>query len=1417
MTTVDTDPEVDNLMSVDPDSAEGPCPDPLGRGALAGLGALFLVLTFVQAPGLIVDDTKLPVIMVPLSWMRSALHLWSLTVASGSVQDQTFGYFFPMAPFFELMHLLHVPVWCAERIWLALLLTVGAWGVIRLAESLGIGKRWARVLAGIAYCVAPIVVDWAAISATLVAVVMLPWVLVPLVRGSREGSPRRAAARSGVAVALMGGVNATVVLSTLPLAVLWLVTRSAGPRRRALTGWWVVSIGLACFWWAIPTVLQGKYGYNYLPYTETASVTTATASAFEALRGASYWQNYYDLGGPLVPGGWTIVTSWFAILGTTLVAALGLAGLARRIPERLFLAASAAFGVVVIASGYGGPFGGPLSSVVVHLLTTSLAPLRNISKFSADVALPLALGLAWLVSMVPRPSVAARMPGRVDRRWIRPVVASVAVIAVVAASMPFWLGELYPSGGFRAIPTYWQQSADWLAAHQGRQTSLLVPGASFARYTWGSPDDEPLSVVASTSVTVRSIIPLGSDGNTEMLSTVEDVLASGTPQAGLAPFLGRSGIDYVVERNDLNLRSTSAIPPAQVHQVLSQSPGLVEVAAFGPYIPKSRAAQGDLPNYDSPASLHLRSIEIWAVTPAVSEVQTFPTVDPLVVNGASGSLLPLAGSGVLSGRAAVLATDPASTRAAANEGATLAITDGNQRRAVSFGKVDENVSYLLSPRQHFGRTGSLPLNYSSSDKSVDQTVASPIGGATVTSSSYGSSPLLDLPAQGPASAFDGDPTTAWIASAAADSVGQWVSIRFSHPVPLESIAITPLDDTPARPWIEEVLLTTDRGAIRQHIPKGNAPVTVAVVPGQTSQLTIKIAKVWKSHNHTFQGAGITNVTIPGVTFQPAMRLPVTGLARFSGPGANPPLLSLSDPIDNPNLDFAGPTTPAEPIARKFELPKATTMSISGTAVPVPGTALEDLLATAAAPTDQRLQITASSWLRDLPRYRAENLVEAGTLPWIAGLGDSSPSLTIRWNGARPVGSIDLGLYREASRPTEVVISSPAGSRREPVARTGGIVRFAPMTTDTLTVRFSSYAQVKTADPVGPSAIGVVKLPIKVPVGLSSISVPDLGATRAVPPSPTTPVDLACGSGPSVEVDGVVVPTASSGTLANLIKLQPMAFHACQSPAISLAAGRHVIAFPAGSALRMTALTGVSPTAVDDGAAASATTEAAVAPRATHVVDWVAARRTVDVGPGASIYLQVSQNFNPGWTATLDGHVLKAVQLDGWQQGWIVPAGSGGTVTMTFVPDQSYRLGLGLGAVLLVLLACLALFGRTSSPYEAIGPRRRLPLALLVAAAVVITFVIGGVVMVILLVPLLYAARRWGSGVMGIVAGVSFFAAGVIVALDPNTVPGYHIGAFSGPVQLLSVAAIGAVLCAVVVDGHEQPDEGPSAISDDADG
>ena len=169
------------------------------------------------------------------------------------------------------------------------------------------------------------------------------------------------------------------------------------------------------------------------------------------------------------------------------------------------------------------------------------------------------------------------------------------MIVVFLAAMPFWQRDLYPTGGFAAIPHYWNQAADWIEGHQGAQTTLLVPGATFGEYTWGKPEDEPLSVLTSTSVTSRAVVPPGSNGNTVMLSTIEDAISTGTAQPGMAEYLSRSGIDYVVERNDLDLTLTGAPPPASVHQVLSETPGLTEVASFGPYLPSPRSRTGRFP------------------------------------------------------------------------------------------------------------------------------------------------------------------------------------------------------------------------------------------------------------------------------------------------------------------------------------------------------------------------------------------------------------------------------------------------------------------------------------------------------------------------------------------------------------------------------------------------------------------------------------------------------------------------------------------------------------------------------------------------------------------------------------------------------------------------------------------------------
>ena len=1369
--------------------------EPSSRWLLVVIGIGFLAIAFSQSSGLIEDDTRLSMLMSPMSFIGSSLHFWSQNIYGGTAQLGT-GFLLPMGFFFGLTHLLHVPTWCAERIWLALLLTGACWGVVRLCEALGIGNRWARVLAGLVYCAAPLVFTWTTISTQLLAGILLPWMLIPLVTGSREGSPRRAAARSGVAVALMGGANAVTIVAVLPLGLFWLATRQRSPRRRALFGWWVIALGLACFWWLAATLFVGKYGFNYLPYTETSVVTTSSTSVFESLRGASFWLDYYHLGGPLDPGDWTLVSTNYGIVGTVVVAALGLAGLCRRIPERLFLVSSLAFGVVVIAAGYAGSFGAPFSHQVQHLLQNGLAPFRNVSKFSPDVTLPVVLGLAWMVSVPLWSEARRRSLKRVvpAAKAATMAVALVAVVAVVVAAAPYWKDEAYPSGGFAAIPHYWSEAGSWLDAHQGHENALLVPGSSFATYTWGDPQDEPLEVVSDTSVEWRNVIPIASNGYIQMLDTVEQVLDNGTSTPGLAQYLSRQGIKYVVERNDLDLAKSGAPPPAQVHQVLSETPGLTEVASFGPILPKSQVQLGPLPVYNSMADVHLRPVEIFRVDAPTSIVSTYPAANPVVVSGDVGSLLPLSTAGVVQGRAAVLAGDPLAKGVASSPEATWAITDGNQRRYLSFGNIRNNQSYVLSAGQQLpGAAPGVPATFTVVPGVTHQTVEAPIGAKSVSASSYGSSPLYDQPDDGPAAAFDGSPYTAWVADAANHSVGQWVSITFDHPTELSTITVTPVASAqPTQPSISRITITTDRGSVTRSLPKSGSPVRLSVPRGMSSHLKVTIAAVRPLPTLPtggFElGAGIVDIAIPGVSFQQQLKVPDDESDSFDALTSNSPVIVFDRPIPNVNLSLGYSQTDDPAMARQFTIPKAMTASVSGYAVPLPSATLEQLLEFLAHVPATSLKVTASSWLGDLPRFRAGNLVSDSTRPWLAGEGDTNPSLRLSWSRPRTIDSISLTLSAQASRPTRIAITSASGRRFVlAVPKAGGVIDFPPLTTDSLQVQILSLSPNDQLSPLTGA-----ESPL--PVGLSRIAIPALNATVAPPLDTGAPVTLPCGQGPFIQIDGTSIPTALSGTLGDLVDLTPMRMVACPSTrgGVDLTAGTHT--FAAANFFRSFEVTSVS---MQGAAPVTLSTPRA---RTATIQSWNAENRSLKVSAGPATYLAVAQNYNSGWTATLAGETLTPIRLDGWQQGYIIPAGSAGVVKMVMAPDRIFRLLLGLGAALLVLLLALALLPGRRKVAEVSEPGAMPARWVLFVGTLVVLGLISGP-LALVAVPLVLIGRKWGHGFLAVIAFVAFLVAGVAAALHPAVSGSTGAGAFSPLAQIASVVALAAVLCALVLDGR----------------
>src|SRR5690606_30179620 len=104
--------------------------------------------------------------------------------------------------------------------------------------------------------------------------------------------------------------------------------------------------------------------------------------------------------------------------------------------------------------------------------------------------------------------------------------------------------------------------------------------------------------------------------------------------------------------------------------------------------------------------------------------------------------------------------------------------------------------------------------------------------------------------------------------------------------------------------------------------------------------------------------------------------------------------------------------------------------------------------------------------------------------------------------------------------------------------------------------------------------------------------------------------------------------------------------------------------------------------------------------------WSADHREVTVTSAPhSRVLVVPESVNPGWSARSDdGTVLTPVTVNGWQQGWVLPADTAGTVTLTFGSNAFYRAGLVGGLALLPVLALLAFLPTRRCPTQDEPPR-----------------------------------------------------------------------------------------------------------------
>ena len=164
---------------------------PLSRCWLWLVATVALTLSFAASPGQISPDTKLDLTANPLRFLARATNLWNSELPFGQAQNQAYGYLFPHGAFFLAGHLLGLPGWVTQRLWWALLLTVGFWGLLRVAEALGIGSPTSRVIAAAAFALSPrVLTTLGSISSETLPIMLAPWVLLPTIvalRGEADG------------------------------------------------------------------------------------------------------------------------------------------------------------------------------------------------------------------------------------------------------------------------------------------------------------------------------------------------------------------------------------------------------------------------------------------------------------------------------------------------------------------------------------------------------------------------------------------------------------------------------------------------------------------------------------------------------------------------------------------------------------------------------------------------------------------------------------------------------------------------------------------------------------------------------------------------------------------------------------------------------------------------------------------------------------------------------------------------------------------------------------------------------------------------------------------------------------------------------------------------------------------------------
>ena len=1201
---------------------------------LAGLLVVWSVAWSV-APGKISADTKTDLYLDPWGFLGRSLHVWDPQVTWGGLQNQAFGYLFPMGPFFALGSEI-LPMWVVQRLWWMALLTAGFLSMLGLLRAFGVAGAGVRVIASLAYVLAPrVITTIGGLSSEAHAQLLAPAILLPLVLVDRgELGPRKGAALSGLAVLFCGGVNATATVVAILPAALWLLTRRAW-WRDSLTWVWGLVVLAATSWWLVPLVVLGRYSPPFLDWIENAQTVTAQITLLDVFRGTTAWLGHLvTSGGVWWPAGYELVSSPPIIVATAAVMALGLAGFAvPQLPHRRFLVICLALGVLVIALPHQGPFESPLSEQVQALLDGPLAPLRNVHKADLLIRLPLAVGLAHCL--------AAFSTWRPRREWLPAVAVAGVALTVVGAAAPGFSGAIAPRGSFAEVAQHWRDLGRWLDDRDDG-TALIVPASSFGEYTWGRPMDEPLRALTTASYAVRDAVPLTPAGTIRLLDEVENRLQTGGSLGGASSTLRSAGVRYLVLRNDLAASQAGQPPVALARSALLNTPDVAFVKGFGKTVVDT-------------SGVRVFPVEVYSLAGDVaSDLQLWDADDLLGASGAPEDLARLADAG-LGGRPVVFDGD----RHDDLQPGSQAVTDGFRARDRWFGAPrGQDVTSGLDERGALTASDYLPWPEVEWRSLVTYTGIRDVRASTSIAQDFGPAGLQ--PAHRPFAALDGTPDTSWVT--AFDPEPTW-TVALQVPTDVTRVVVQPARlDRYGRAFgvVTDVSVSTDAGTVDARLSTTGQPTTIELPAGRTSHVSVRILDTTNGQPADVV-TGLAEVSIPGLVPGEVVSAPAAALGPAETTVLGAGLAGRDGCAHLPRqfVCYSGLLVEPEstgPMVREVSDLAPGARIISGTLAVDPATPPKELLDVPG------VSVTASS-VRGLATSGLPSVIVDSDprTSWSPAADDPTPSVTITLAEPAVVEGLRVqsrqGWTGEEAPVVTIRVDDTTVTLRLPEH---GVLKLPPTSGRAITLTFLS-----APEPGGP--------------GLGSLELEEVEIVGHPFPLPAQELRSGCGEGPRVTIDGSVVPTRAHGARDALFGIGEFVWEACE-PIRVAEAGAHTITVDRwrGLAPRTAVMTPA------DGPSVSGEPVVVTHRRTSPTL----LRGEVSSSDSQRVVV-MADNANPGWQATIGSTRLQAQVVDGRRQAFVVPEGTSGPLTIRFAPDRPYRWGLAVGGILAAFVVLLA--------------------------------------------------------------------------------------------------------------------------------